>query len=329
VKEEQYGTKTVKVLLDDNRSYSLSALKTPSGVFLYAQGIFNTSVEETEGHAWYSKTNFEFILNGGKQSYVNVINQSKGVTHFNYQVERLANRKYQHTVEIFVAKELIKDWSSTQDVQINYAWKTPGENAYIISDMLDYRHFDWNTDWHSFHRLGGLEGYFVPVQANLFISANGLVSASGQGIDGVISSEEYPGTAITASNDKTSVGVVGKVADGDLYLAYTITHNDWSAYQNTPGIWWDNDNIELYVNGKQIVILFINGELVLPSYCTQGKAVTTTDSQGKLVTVVELYIQGDAPSYEVKIGANGTGLGWVGVLWDSLGTVSENGLTCN
>ena len=44
--------------------------------------------------------------------------------------------------------------------------------------MLDDRHSDWNTDWHSYHRLGGLTTYYVPLQANLFISESGLVSSN-------------------------------------------------------------------------------------------------------------------------------------------------------
>ena len=118
--------------------------------------------------------NLNFRANGN--NLVNVLNESNGVTNFNYKVELLPSGKYQHTVEIFVAKALISNWSNTEDVQINYAWKTPGENAHILSDMLDDRHSDWNTDWHSYHRFGGLTTYYVPLQANLFVSTSGLKS---------------------------------------------------------------------------------------------------------------------------------------------------------
>ena len=176
IKEESYGMNSENVLLDDDRSYNISAVKTDRGVYIYAQGIFNTNVTDSTNQGWANKTNFEFKLNGGKQSYVNVINESNGVTNFNYKVELLPNGKYQHTVEIFVDKTLISNWSSREDVQINYAWKTPGENAHITSDLLDSRHGDWNTDWHSYHRFGGLTTYYVPLQANLFVSTSGLKS---------------------------------------------------------------------------------------------------------------------------------------------------------
>ena len=87
----------------------------------------------------------------------------------------------------------------------------------------------------------------------------------------------------------------------------------------------------MYVNGKQIIILFINGEAVIPSYCAQGKAVTTNEN-GKLVTVLELCIKGNADSYDLKIGVNGTGFGWVGLLWGdntNPGAISQNGVVRN
>ena len=56
-----------------------------------------------------------------------------------------------------------------------YAWKTPGENAYMLSDMMDSRYADWNTDWHSYHKYGGLSTYYVSMPSNLFISEEGLV----------------------------------------------------------------------------------------------------------------------------------------------------------
>ena len=176
VKEDKYGEKTETVLMDGDRSYEISAVKTENGVFIYAQGIFNTSANDILKDSWSDKTNFEFRLNGGKQSYVNVLKQFGGVTHFFYSAEKQADGKYQHTVEIFVDKALIENWSAAGDVQINYAWKTPGENSYIISNVIDERYNDWNTDWHSYHLLGGLSTYYGPIKANLFISDKGLVS---------------------------------------------------------------------------------------------------------------------------------------------------------
>jgi len=61
--------------------------------------------------------------------------------------------------------------------------------------------------------------------------------------------------------------------------------------------------------------------------------VTTTNSDGKLVSVVELCIKGEASSYNFKIGMNGQGFSWVGVLWQegttNVGVVSASGITRN
>lgn len=174
IKEDNYGTTPETVLLDGDRSYTTYAIKTESGVFIYSQGIFNTCADDFLLNSWTDKTNFEFRLNGGKQSYVNVLKQFSGTTHFSYDVEKLSNGKYQHTVEIFVDKELITNWSDTENVQFNYAWKTPTENARMISEAMDYRYADWNTDWHSYHKYGGLSTYYMPIQANLFVTENGF-----------------------------------------------------------------------------------------------------------------------------------------------------------
>lgn len=176
VREDIYGEHSETVLMDGDRSYTVSAVKTDSGVFIYSEGIFNTCADNFLLDSWTDKTNFEFRLNGGSQSYLNVLKQFKGITHFTYDVEKMSNGKYRHVVEIFVESELIKDWSSFENIQLNYAWKTPSENAHITSDVLDSRYNDWNTDWHSYHMLGGLSTYYVPMKANLFISENGLVA---------------------------------------------------------------------------------------------------------------------------------------------------------
>ena len=175
IRESLYGTSSITVSLDDNRNYTIYSVKTDEGVFIYSEGIFNTCANDVNKEAWSEKTNFEFRLNGGKQSYVNVLNQSFGTTYFAYDVKQTDDGKYKHVVEIFVSKDIIDNWSDSGNVRINYAWKTPGENAYMLSDMMDSRYADWNTDWHSYHKYGGLSTYYVSMPSNLFISKDGLV----------------------------------------------------------------------------------------------------------------------------------------------------------
>ncbi len=318
VKETMYGTANSAVVLDGDRSYTVSAVKTEIGVFIYAEGVFNTSVSNAT--TWYENTNFEFKLNGGVQSYVTAKNQSDKVTDFTYIAERLSSGKYLHTAEIFVEKSLISGWSASADVQLNYAWKTPTENAAILSDMADYRYLsEWgnNTDWHSYQTYGCLATGFNDLPANLFISSSGLTKETAPTtlatIDGALTSSELSQMGAEELNvtGNSPINVKGTVADGDLYLAFTITHGAWSDYTQA---WYLNDNIELYIDGVHTVVLFINGQLSIPCHITQGAAKTVTQS-GKQVTVVELYVKGEQDSYRVSANANGAGFGWNDISW--------------
>ncbi len=335
VKESMYGTANSAVVLDGDRSYVVSAVKTQSGVFIYAEGVFNTSVSNAEN--WYENTNFEFTLNGGAQSYVTVKNQSDKVSDFTYTAERLSSGKYQHTAEVFVEKSLINGWSASANVQLNYAWKTPTENAAILSDMADYRYLsEWGneSDWHSYHTYGCLANSFNDLPANLWISSDGLIKETAPTgfatIDGTLTSSELSKLGAEELNVTGTVGstvnVKGTVADGDLYLAFTITHGAWSNYTRE---WHVNDNIELYINGVHTVVLFINGEASIPCHVTQGAAKTVAQN-GKQVTVVELYVKGEQNTYTVSANANGAGFGWNDIAWgvsgEKVATASSAGL---
>ncbi len=318
VKESMYGTVSNTVVLDDDRSYTVYAFKTDDGVFVYTEGVFNSSVSNASN--WYENTNFEFKLNGGEQSYVTVKNQSNKVTDFTYTAKRLLNGKYLHIAEFFVEKSLIQGWSENADVQLNYAWKTPGENAAILSDMADYRYLSvWgnNTDWHSYQTLGCLATGFNDLPANLFISSNGLIRETAPTslatIDGELTSSELSkmGAAELNTAGGSEFNIKGTVADGDLYLALTIKHGAWSSYTQQ---WHVNDNIELYINGVHTVVLFVNGHPIIPCNITQGAAKTVTEN-GKQVTVLELYVKGEQETYRVSANANGAGFGWNDISW--------------
>jgi|GEM_PF-2652193 len=327
--DECYTRKTENVLLNDGRYYSVNAIKTQSGVFIYTEGMFNSSVSAGDSEPWYVSTNFEFKLNKGMQSYVNVKGQGAGVSNFVYKVQKQENGKYLHKAEIFVAKELISNWG--ESVQLNYAWKTPNENAYMQSDMIAHSYTDWNTDWHSYQRLGGLSEFVAPLKANLFITENGLASIQvpneGVILDGVIDENEYASKALTRSNSNLSVTVHGKIINKDAYLAFEIVHGKWSAYDCSPGSWWKNDNIEIYLNDLNLTLMFFDGKLILPANVDCGIASTTENSEGKLVTVVELYVRGNSEQYKLKIGMNGAAFAWVDVCWSqAFGYLTADGV---
>lgn len=338
VKDAGYGDFVEEVTLDGDRYYKLSAVKNSEGVVIFAQGLFNTDVSIEGSSDMGANTNFEFKLNGGNQSFVMKNGSYAGVSQYVYNVTSQSG-KYLHTIELFIAKVLIKNWSDTQDVQINYAWKTPTENAAIYDSIADIQYMsNWgnSSDWHSYHTLGTITNGtgFVSEPANLFVSTSGLKGIdipSPFVMDGTVSAQE---TAVLGAYQITCSGgsetvLKGTVKDGDLYLAITITHGAWSTY-NTGGNWYKNDNFEFYLNGKRNVILFINGNACIP-IDFDGGAATTTTSGTKQVTVLELYKKGNQDIYKLSINANGDGFGWNGIAWGTDGAsslyVSSNGLS--
>ncbi len=327
IKEDCYGREET-VTLNEDRLYTISAFKTDNGVLIFSQGIFNTSV--TSEQLWSENTNFEFKLNGGEQSFITANNLSYGVTNFIYKIEYLSGGKYKHTTEIFVHKSLINGWSDTVEVQLNYAWKTPTERAIILSSIADYRYLkDWgnNDVWHSWHTLGCLATGFNDLLANLFISESGLTSKTAPTehavIDGRLSASELSKFGDNQLNvDATNVK--GRVVDGDLYLAITISHGEWSTYYSGEE-WWRNDNFEFYINGTQTVIMFIDGEPIIPHHITHGEAITYFEN-GEQTTILELYVEGNVDAYEITLNANGDGFGWRDLAWSSQITVNSFGI---
>ena len=333
-RENGYGMFTDTVLLDQDRWYNISALKTEEGVYVYSQGLFNTLVDNANPDAWGASTNVEFKLNGGNTSYVTLEQRKDNVSEFIFTAEE-QDGKYLHTVEFFVESALIDGWAEDKDVQINYAWKTPNEKALLRSDMIYCAYNDWNIDFHSFHRLGGLQSFNfseagnIAAPANLFIGENGLTTLTppenGPVIDGDLS--EYTSTPITKGDaSKATVSMNGKIQDGDLYVGFTVTHGAWSTYSDS---WWNNDNIEMRVNGEIVRVFFgENGRLILPANVDAGKAVTI-EQGGKNVTNVELYFEGNYDFYKVTVGVSGTGFGgWQSILWDNgnCAYVTEEGI---
>ena len=328
-RDKTYGDAIEKTILSGDRWYSVSAVKTESGVFIYTEGLFDKAVSAGSGQAWYASTNYEFKLNGGKQSYVNIKGESAGVTSFVYKAEQVEADKYLHKVEIYIAKELINGWG--ESVQLNYAWKTPEEKAYMLSDMIEHRYVDWNTDWHSYHRLGGLSADYSPMKANLFIGNAGLVSVGGLSdginIDGVIVEGEYGTNYVAKTTANLEVTLRGKVVNDNAYLAFEIIHSSWSVYNNTPGNWWQNDNIEIIINDVNATVLFLNGSMIIPSTVALGACTTITNEQGKLVTTVELAICGNSEQYKLKIGMNGASFAWADICWSqAFGYLTADGV---
>lgn len=336
VRDEAYGAFSDTTDLSNGKWYSISAVKTENGVFLYTQAMFGTAVIGDKSNNWITSTNFRFKLNtfkGETDCFVNMALQSYGVDAFVYNVEEQGG-KYLHTAEIFVSKQLVVGWEDDKDVQLNYLWNATGDTAEtILDDVIVYNYIPWDTTTvYAYHRLGGMWTNFNPLVDNLQISENGLVDQtsplSNVTIDGVLSSEEqamYGANELDASGAGSSINVKTTVIDGDLYMAITIVHGEWSAYT---AAWAKNDNVEITIDGKQEAIVFFDGKLSLPAYYTDG-ACTTVEVDGQLVTVIELYKKGDKQSYTANIWVAGNGFGSYDVCKTSGAVITASGIVKN
>ncbi len=317
-----YGDFEDEIVLTSGGTYGVSAVKTEKGVIIYAQGIFNSSVTNAN---WYDSTNFEFKLNKGttEQSYfAKGNNKSADITHFHSMIVEQIDSQYIHTVEFFVPSSNIPNWSADAEIQLNYAWKAPGERDYIKSSTVDRFKYEWEVNgFYAWHRLGGLQD----MPANLFISEDGLTTIEAPTgndtpvIDGDIS--EYGISNYSyGTSPKPIVTVNGKVVDGDLYLALKIQHNSSLTYNK---FWYLSDNLELKINGLHTAIMFVEDKLILPADIHQGAMQTSTEGTNKIITA-EIYIKGDVynySTYKVKIGSAGVGFGagasnnWQDIVW--------------
>lgn len=131
--------------------------------------------------------------------------------------------------------------------------------------------------------------------------------------DATVTSGEYPGKAIVKSNTKTSASINGVVKNNNIHLSLEITHNGWSPLNRC---WWLNDNIEFYVDGVNYIVQFIEGVVKFSSNISYGVAKTVS-TNGKLVTTVEMMIEGNKDEYKLKLALAGKKFEWMPALWEA------------
>ena len=149
-------------------------------------------------------------------------------------------------------------------------------------------------------------------------------SVDGITFDGVVSNGEYVGTKHSATAENGTVGTAqGVLKDDKAYITVTFVHSGWNPYNYE---WWKNDNIEIKVNnGTSHTVVFYKGEPTFSSNISKGYASTTT-KDGKLVTVVELCIEGVYSGSKLKIAKGNGSNGWCPITWDSPKSITSEGL---
>lgn len=320
--DSAYGEVATVAEYSENRTITLRGVKTESGLLLHVVAVMNSVTTDAAGD-WSTVTNFEFRLNCGPQRYVNINGASFGVKDHVWETTTNADGKYVFTVELFVEADSIQTWAASDEVQVNYAWKAPGDAAYVRGNYINfwaYRDIDaWGSDWYAAHLGGlniglndfstGLDTYGVWPD-NLRLTEEGLkigYDASEAVIDGNL--EEYAGlpTVLGGAQDDSSLTVSGKAGSDGLYVAITITHKARSGYNDVN--WWLNDNLEFNINemyGQQNVVLIKEGKLIHSGFWDKA-AMISTGEEGSYTTTIELFAAGVAKIYKVFVGINGTG----------------------
>ena len=134
----------------------------------------------------------------------------------------------------------------------------------------------------------------------------------GVSFDSLISSGEYSGEVIYATNGSLEAKFAGMIKNGTLYMSFELVHGEWSPYSSQ---WWNNDNIEFKLNnGASYTVVFYEGVAAFSNNITHGVS-KTEQSGGRYVTTVELCVEGVDDACLLKVGFNGVKFGWLGTLW--------------
>ena len=191
-----------------------------------------------------------FAVNNSNQIVALATDGANPVDGYYYEIATVSG-KYQHTIELFIAKETLGTAWNAERMQLNYAWCIANEKAHVIdcSNARYDSHFWWGQA-----RIGGVanadwqwgSGYTLP--ANLFATKAGLVTTANENpvdeqIDGVASEKYGTSYVETGSWNKAHVKVQGYVGTDGLYFLFTINHKNKSSFADG---WADNDNIETH-----------------------------------------------------------------------------------
>lgn len=288
-----------------NTKYAAIAyIKDSNNKYLYSASNINNCVSYLASYALYNETeNLDIIKN-----YVNA-----GV---NYKLNIDESNKYSEAdFNLIVEDEIKLNFSQTkskinlnvkQNPNMDYYVKYSSSNK-LVCDVDDAGNLYSN-------KLGNAEitiqcgGKTKVVKVIVdYLSENGIK------IDGIKEEKEYIGENITKSNDKVVLDMQGNVINGDVYLSFVFTHGQWSPYNSS---WYLNDNIEFKLNnGESHTIVFYNGEATFSKNISSGVAKTVTEGN-MLVTTVELCVKGFNNKYQLKVGMNGSNIGWFAAIWD-------------
>ncbi len=285
---------------------AIAYVKNPDGEYMYSSKYASASVAGLASRELYktgaNKAEIQKIVNAG-------INYSNGMSEDDAEADPDFDLITVDNINLALSETVVEyQLIVNKSVNVDYFIKYSSADSSIAS-------VDENGVIKA-HKLGSTKilvecagkTHEVPVTVKAF-------SKDGVTLDGVISSGEYVGNVISASNSTLSAKFSGMIKNGNLYMSFELTHGAWSSLQ---GNWWDNDNIEFKLNnGLSYKVVFYEGVPEYSSNITYGVS-KTVEKNGKLVTTVELCVEGVDPEYQLKVGFNGKKFGWLGALWPEI-----------
>ena len=313
-----FSGKISNVLYEDlNTSYTAIAyIKNPEGQYMYSSSSVANSVAKRASEELYADgayvAKIQKVVNAG-------INFLNGVAYENRENDADFELIVDDTLELGFTEsgtkhQLVVDKSTNVDYFVKYTSSNPELVSVDENGMLTAKQKGTATI------TVECAGQSADVEVTV-----GDFSMGGIVFDADISSGEYIGNVFTASNGNLSVEFCGMIKDGNLYLAFELTHGEWSPLNSS---WWLNDNIEFKLNsGSSYTVIFYEGVATYSSNITYG--VSKTEKVGtKYVTTVELCVENVDESY-IKVGFNGTNFSWLGALWNDnyeVASVTTNGI---
>ena len=131
--------------------------------------------------------------------------------------------------------------------------------------------------------------------------------------DGVISENEYKGNVVNKANLNTSVKIYGMVVNKNIHLSLEITRDSWG---EATRIWYHNDNFQMKIDGVEYITDFL-GEVIDFDKGIAHAVTKTVTVDGKLVTTIEMCIEGANDQYTLALNLNGNNFGWISALWET------------
>jgi len=273
----------------DHKSVTFYAALGNDGLYLFAHAFHD--IYTTTAGEWWQNTNFEFFIKGGNQYWVSAgpsFTHSK-VTSAIVSSEYSGEANYETKIEAFVANADLPEGAIVAgQVRVGFAWKTIG---------------DQNTGGEA--AGGGYDDYWVPAGTwvnnadQTFVTNHGIflddqvnIPPTTLDVDGDISdwatyaayTTNYAELIGTDTTSHKSVRFFAMVASDGLYLAALAYHD---GYINDAGLWWQNTNFEVFVNGGTQYYVAANGAVATGTGAMHTEAYEGT---ANYVTVAELFI---------------------------------------